>query len=398
MGQMKKRKWAIFTLGIMLYGYSVASMALPEPIQKFIHQIEADEVNLQGGAVAVLQYGQVVYKNTFGHRRGKEGRITSKTLFPLASVSKPVAATALALLVQEGVFNLSQTYQLPYLKYPVNLKHILSHTTGYKFSGNVLIERGLNRQKLLQELKYHQPSCEPGGCYLYSNTTYSLIEEILETKNLTLNDAILKLRTTLNTKGIQVMPLDPMAEIAYPHFKGKVQVGQKRVISAKKKSNQSKKNKANKAKFMPVYAQGSKTLPFPPYYPKAAPAAAGVFASLDGMIELFKLQFGYRPDLISKNILEQFYQPIVANNDFRKWNIALPHARQIQGYYGLGWRILRSQHHPDKDIIFHGGAISGIRSFVGYIPSEKIGIIILLNQNSGGALTRGLQFWGNYIS
>ena len=402
---MNKLRWATFLL-LIVCSYSLVSFAhntvhhtpLPEAVQQFIDKLEADEDNLQGGAVAVLHHGQVVYKNTFGFRKGKVGPVTSKTLFPLASVSKPVAATALALLVQDGVFNLSQLYHLPYLKYPVNLKHILSHTTGYKFSGNVLIERGLTRPKLLQQLKYHQPSCLPGGCYLYSNTTYSLIEEVLETKHLTLNDAIKNLRTTLHTDGIQVVPLNPEAEVAYPHFKGKVQVGRKLVTHTQKESKAAIKNKKHKEKYVPVYSNGTKTLPFPPYYPKAAPAAAGVFASLDGMIELFKLQFGYRPDLISKNTLEQFYQPIVANNDFRKWNVVLPHPRQIQGYYGLGWRILRSQRHPDKDLIFHGGAISGIRSFVGYMPSEKIGVIILLNQNSGEALKRGLQFWSNYIT
>ena len=179
---MSERRWATTFLIIsccylpVSFAQNTVEHPLPEPVQQFIDRLEADVPNLQGGAVAVLHYGQVVYKNTFGHRRGKEGRVTSKTLFPLASVSKPVAATALALLVQDGVLNLSETYQLPYLKYPVNLKHILSHTTGYKFSGNVLIERGLTREKLLQQLKYHQPSCEPGGCYLYSNTTYSLIE------------------------------------------------------------------------------------------------------------------------------------------------------------------------------------------------------------------------------
>jgi beta-lactamase class C len=395
---MNKLICATFSLWITCaYPVVLYAQTLSEPVQKFIDTIEADEANLQGGAVAVLQHGQVIYKNTFGHRRGREGRITSKTLFPLASVSKPVAATALALLVQEGVLSLSETHQLPYLKYPVNLKHILSHTTGYKFSGNVLIERGLSRPKLLQQLKYHQPTTEPGGCYLYSNTTYSLVEEILETKQLTFNDAIAKLRTALHTDGIQVVPLNPASEVAYPHFHGKVQVGKKLVTPIDKKTKHVKKNLKHKEKYAPVYAQGTKCLPFPPYYPKAAPAAAGVFASLDGMIELFKLQFGYRPDLISKNTLEQFYQPIAANNDFRKWNIPLPHSRQLQGYYGLGWRILRCQKHPDKDIIFHGGAISGIRSFVGYIPSEKTGVIILLNQNSGGALKRGLQFWGHYL-
>ncbi|GAA5251909.1 hypothetical protein [Candidatus Rickettsia kedanie] len=29
-------------------------------------------------------------------------------------------------------------------------------------------------------------------------------------------------------------------------------------------------------------------LPFPPYYPKTIPASAGIFASISGMIEIFK--------------------------------------------------------------------------------------------------------------
>ncbi|AFC69117.1 serine hydrolase [Rickettsia amblyommatis] len=56
---------------------------------------------LQGGAIAILYKGEVIYKTTFGNQKGNSGVITDKTLFPLASVSKAVSATAIALVVDQ---------------------------------------------------------------------------------------------------------------------------------------------------------------------------------------------------------------------------------------------------------------------------------------------------------
>ncbi|AFC73644.1 hypothetical protein [Rickettsia montanensis] len=53
-------------------------------------------------------------------------------------------------------------------------------------------------------------------------------------------------------------------------------------------------------------------LPFPPYYPKTA---AGIFASIDGMIEIFTLSFGYKPNLIAKSTLDRMYKIVKSNKD-----------------------------------------------------------------------------------
>lgn len=353
------------------YAKTIHDPAIPLKVQNFIDGIEAEKHKLQGGAIAIMYHGKEIYKTTFGYQKGKTGPITNKTLFPLASVSKPVSATALALMVDKGTLDLDQPHRLSYLKNDVNLQHVLSHTTGYLFSGNTQIERGLSRPKLLEKLKWEKPGCNPGSCYLYSNTTFSLIEEALATQQLSLNDAIEQLRTTLKTDGIQVVPLKPGAQVAYPHAYVK------------------SKNKKNAV---------LKTLPFPPYYPKATPAAAGVFASLDGMIELYRLQFGYRSDLISKKTLDRFQTPVIANRDIEKWHLNWPCPRNtIESYYGLGWRILKAKKYPGQDLIFHPGHIAGTVSFVGFIPSEDIGIIIMINENSGSALKKGINFWGKFL-
>ncbi|WP_341792906.1 serine hydrolase domain-containing protein [Rickettsia endosymbiont of Ceutorhynchus obstrictus] len=335
----------------------------------FIEKLELQKTELQGGAIAILYKGEVVYKTTFGNQKGDTGAITDKTLFPLASVSKPVSAIAIALMADQGSLNFDEKFKLPYLKNAVSLRNILSHTTGYQFSGNTEIEQGVTRPKLLMLLQKQQPSCKPGQCYQYSNTTFSLVEEALNCKKSSLNAAINNLRTTLKTQDIQILPIEPSAELAYPHSK-KIIDG-KEVITP---------------------------LPFPPYYPKTVPASAGIFASIDGMIEIFKLSFCYKPNLISKNTLDRMYKIVKSNKDIFNWQLDWPiDQKMIESYYALGWRILKVKGRSNKDLIFHTGYINGINTFIGFIPSEEIGIIILLNQESKFRIKNAFGLWFDYI-
>lgn len=344
--------------------------SIPPNLQRFIDKLKSRKDVLQGGAIAIVYKGHVTYKETFGNQKGETNPITSSTLFPLASVSKTVTSIAIALMVQQGHLSLNEKFKLPYLKYPVSLINILSHTTGYQFSGNTQIEQGMSRQKLLDTLKNQKPKSKPGRCYLYSNATFSLVEEVLNQKRLNLRKVIDNLKVTLKTNEIQIVPIDPKMEVAYPHSKKTVNG-----------------------------VEVIKQLPFPPYYTNTTPASAGVFASIDGMIEVFKLSFGYRPDLISAKILHCMHAPIISNRDLDRWNfIDWPIDRKtIESYYGLGWRILKAKPYPKKELIFHSGFINGCTSFIGFIPSEDIGIIILVNQTSVFPLNTGINFWGESL-
>lgn len=339
----------------------------PKKLERFTKILKAQTQKLQGGAIAILYKGQVVYKTTFGYQRGKVGPITEHTLFPLASVSKALSAIALALWVDERRLDLNKPFALSYLKLPVTFKNILGHTTGYQFPGNSQIEQGMARPQILEKLQRLSPTCKPGECYSYSNTTFSLLEEALVAQQLSFRAAMEKMRTLLKTDGIQILPLPPSMPVAFPH-----------ALSKSKK--------------------GFKPLPFPPYYPKVMCSSAGVFASLEGMIQFFKLSFGYRSDLISSQTLAQFFEPLILNQDLKKWRIRLPRPLEdIESYYGLGWRRLKSKQKPETDLLFHSGYIGGIVSFIGYIPSEETGIIILINQESKFASEKGLEFWGEFL-
>ena len=116
------------------------------------------------------------------------------------------------------------------------------------------------------------------------------------------------------------------------------------------------------------------------------------------MIELFKLCFGYRPDLISQKTLDIMFTPICANDDCFKWNLdKAVNKKHIDSLYALGWRVLMPKNNPQKKLIFHSGFINGIGSFIGFIPSEEIGIIFLSNQRSPFPVKCGIKFWGELL-
>jgi CubicO group peptidase (beta-lactamase class C family) len=52
--------------------------------------------------------------------------------------------------------------------------------------------------------------------------------------------------------------------------------------------------------------------------------------------------------------------------------------------YGLGWNL---RDYRGRKVVSHGGALTGMVSSVTMIPEEKLGIIILSNQEENGALS-----------
>ncbi len=364
-------------LGVLFVAQGFFSAAftsghLSKRLRHFIEALEPEIPALQGIGVAVLYNGRIFYKANSGFRHDFDGPIDFDTLFPLASVSKSVTATAIALEVDKGRVNLEKRLRLPWLRPAVNLKQVLSHTTGYQFTGNIQIERGMSRAAVLKTLKKQRAVYRPGCVHFYSNILFSLVDEMLERQYTSLAAAISELQFKLGTDGIQILPLNPNFKVAYPHSRASVGCGKQRARA--------------------------QALRFPPYYPKTVPAAAGVFASLDGMIELLKLWCGHRPDLVSSRTLRRFYSPRVSTNDARRLRCKIPRSKgKIKSYYGLGWRILKASKYPDKDFVFHTGYIAGINTFIGFIPSEDVGIVILVNEDNGFTRTWGMRFWAELL-
>ncbi len=338
---------------------------LPEYLKPFVARLEQEKHQRQGGVIAILHKGKVVYKTAFGHARGDQGSVTSATLFPLASVSKAVTAVALALQVDQGRLSFDKVMHAPCFKGGMKLRYMLSHTSGFSIRGDKEIERGLSQKQLINIVFDMRPKCRPGSCYTYSNLIYGLIEVSLAEAGMSFENIIDQLSMTLKDPHIQVLPLVEGADVAYPHAI--------RTQKAKKSIH---------------------PLPLDSFYAKNVAAAAGIFASLDAMIEFYRLSFGYRPDIISKKTLAELYTPMQGSDDVFKWFAKWPYEpKVIEAGYGLGWRVLSLKKDPNQKFIFHSGYVNGINSFIGSIPSEELGIIVIVNEGSPFASRTGLALW-----
>jgi CubicO group peptidase (beta-lactamase class C family) len=145
----------------------VASSQIDAAVAK-LDQLAGDVMQrskIPGMAVAVVKDGQVVYAKGFGVRRvGSPERVDADTVFQLASVSKPIAATVVAGLVGGHTvswdtpaatrlpdFSLSD----PAITQQVTIGDFFAHRSGLPAAaGDKLEDLGYDRQQILQRLRF----------------------------------------------------------------------------------------------------------------------------------------------------------------------------------------------------------------------------------------------------
>ncbi len=147
------------------------------------------------GAWLYAEKGEIVSKGVLGFRDpGDTLPITEDTIFQLASVSKTFTATAVMLLMRQGLLRPEDeiTEFFPEIPYPgVTVRHLLNHTSGIpdyfddadwfiriwkeekRVPGNDEILRFLRETKA-------KPYFAPGEGLHYSNTGYNLLALLVE--------------------------------------------------------------------------------------------------------------------------------------------------------------------------------------------------------------------------
>ena len=149
--------------------------------------------NSPGLALAVVRDGKVILQRGYGladieHRVP----ITPATVFDVASVSKQFAGLAVAMLVQEGKIKLTddiRTYlpELPVREKPITVDHLLHHTSGLRDWPGTLAVAGWRFDDVISfdqilRMAFAQRTLNfvPGAEYLYSNTGYNVLTEMVQ--------------------------------------------------------------------------------------------------------------------------------------------------------------------------------------------------------------------------
>lgn len=170
-------------------------LSLPDSLAHRIDALFADfaKASSPGCAVGVVDAGGLAYAEGYGMADLQHDvPITPSTVFHVASTSKQFTAFAVALLATEGKLSLDddvRTY-LPELHdfgHRITLLNLLTHTSGLRDQWTLLALAGwrpydVKTQDDILRLAFRQKELNfvPGDEWLYSNTGYTLLAEIVE--------------------------------------------------------------------------------------------------------------------------------------------------------------------------------------------------------------------------
>ncbi|UCC39731.1 MAG: beta-lactamase family protein [Candidatus Aminicenantes bacterium] len=148
--------------------------------------------DLPGLAIGIVMDNEIAYARGFGFKNiDKSWPITSKTLFHMASISKPFVATAIMQLVEQDKINLEApvTTYLPYFKLnderykEITIQQMLSHVSGmpdvmdYEWDKPQYDPGALERY--VRSLTDRKMRFRPGQRYAYSNMAFECLGDVI---------------------------------------------------------------------------------------------------------------------------------------------------------------------------------------------------------------------------
>lgn len=323
--------------------------------------------NYPGAAFAIVSRDQMLHISTYGHTNAARTReINEQTVFRLASVSKTFAAEIVGLLVEDGTMDWHDpvTRYLPDFKISgdaskIQVRHLLGQSTGLiPYAYDNLLEHGKSMDAIWQRMSDLPYLCQPGKCYGYQNSVFSLVDPVVE------NATAISYEILVEQRIFKPLGMNN-ASVGYEEFVNN--------------PNRAEPHSRSKGKWKTVQVQ--------PNYYRAAPAA-GINASIQDMGKWVQAQLGNKPDVLSPELVENLRQPRIRTQRelYRKqWKSILSDA-----HYGLGWRVYQL---GDEQLIYHGGWVSGFRADVAFSPQHDIGFVILLNAESSGISELTTRFW-----
>ncbi|MYA70709.1 beta-lactamase family protein [Candidatus Poribacteria bacterium] len=338
-------------------------MATHETLEVKVDQLFAEwnKPDSPGAAVAVTRDGEVIYKQGYGTANLEyDIPITPTTVFDIASVSKQFAAFAITTLAHEGKLSLDDDIRLHLPDVPdfgntITIRHLLHHTSGLRDWVQSLVIAGVAMEDVISfkhilKMARHQKALnfEPGEAYLYSNTGYNLLAEIVERVT---GDSF---RQWTNANIFKPLGM------TNSRFHDDHQM----ILKNRAYSYQSVENGAFKHAVNNTTALGSSSL-----YSTVEDLAKWI-------LNFDSTQIG------EQTVIEQMHQQGVLNN-----------GEQIS--YALGLNI---GEYRGLKTVGHSGSWRGFRSHLIRFPDQKFGVVILCNLDTFNPLRLAEQVTNIYLA
>jgi len=172
----------------------MSAAVLREGVALFEQAVAKDD--LQGAVLLVARHGKIVLCEPVGWRdRSKQVPMSRDTLFHVASNTKPVIATAVLMLAEQGKLDLNAAAlsYLPSFDTPksnaITVRQLLSHTSGFRIPTIFLTpllkksDAHADWPNLRSEVDRFGPigaAVTPGTSYSYSNAGYNTLGALVE--------------------------------------------------------------------------------------------------------------------------------------------------------------------------------------------------------------------------
>ncbi|TKC62345.1 serine hydrolase [Pedobacter hiemivivus] len=327
-------------------------------IDSLLNKVLKDQ-QIAGFSVAVVDGDSVIYSKGFGYRDLENKKpVTSNTLFAIGSSSKAFTAALLGMLQKEGKLSLdgNAVSYLPQLRFfnenmnnQITIRDMMTHRTGLsRYDLSWYLFNTSSRDSMIRRVQYMEPNVGLREKWQYNNFMYlaqGMIAEKLTGKTWEQNIKdrfFVPLEMKRSNTSIVEFQNDSIASLPY-----------------KLEDNQIKKMD---------------------YYDISGMGPAGAInSSADDMANWIKLWIA-KGNYKGKEILSPAYITEAASSQMVIGS-GLPTTEKdiYMANYGLGWIISSYRGHYKVE---HGGNIDGFSASVSFFPTDKLGVVVLTNQNT----------------
>ncbi len=341
---------------------------LPEDFDSYVIEVMRT-FNVPGVSIAIVRDGQVLLAKGYGIKEiGKDGPVDGETLFGIASNTKAFTATALAIMVEEGklgwndrVIEYLPGFRLadPYVTQELTIKDLLVHRSGLGLGAGDLLwwpSSTYDRKEIVQRLRFVPLKSSFRNTYAYDNVLYTVAGEVIEQVSGTVWEEFVRQR---------IFEPVGMTTSDVRHSAGTI--------------------KGRNIAATHALVDG-KLVRVKPFTSDNVNPAGGIHSNARDMarwmiVQLDSGRLGEKGRLFSEISARMLWTPVtpkpLAEND------PDPVLMQTEFlFYALGFNV---QDFRGRKLITHTGGLPGYLSRLALVPSEKLGITVLTNQESSAA-------------
>ncbi|MFC4528979.1 serine hydrolase domain-containing protein [Dyella halodurans] len=339
---MRTPRIVLLAAGMMCAAHALAPSDPFEAIRRSI-PAQLQQQHVPSLAVAVAQDGRIVWEQGFGLADKEHQRpATAQTMYSLASISKPLTATALMTLVRAGKLDLDHPINDYLGNSPLvarigdarnaTVRRVANHSSGlpehYQFFYANEPWRRPTADIIIQ--RYGQLMTPPGETFRYSNLGYGILDHViarLAGKSFAevMHDAVFA------PLGMQRSAVDTTARLGA----------------------------------LEAVRYGHDGQPIPPYQTDHDGASA-IYASAHdmarfGMFQL-KSHLTDQAAILPDALIDAMHQPTMDEGNGKS--------------YGVGWEISQQSGY---EVISHDGDMPGVRTELRLIPARNLVVVVLTN-------------------